>query len=288
MTAYAVPAIFSHGQYPNAVDLNTLSAAQTHLDEVLPTYGQHPLAFYNTNDSVQRWVILTHKSRYLRYFCDGSETKIMRYSMDFTDNNAWGSETWLADNSTSLGETNGNMDAIVVATYDLDSIDWLDYGDQYVVFDAWGCFEYDESDLPLEATPSFADTNLLSAAALNSLGRNIEAIKGNADAPVRPRLLETDDHWVFRKLYDNLIIEGTIMDDTVSSVAIYIGTDPSSMGAADFTLNNGGSGWAATDAFDSGALTLAGIDDGTDVLVKITESGSGYLRVERIYQTDGS
>ena len=288
MTAYTVPKTdFAHGGYPNADQLNTHSTAQVHLDEVLSDYAEHPLVFYNTNDSVQRWKVFTHTYRFLHYASDGSESKIMRYSFSYEDNNYWtGSETWLADNSISLSNTNGNADQIAIATYDLDSISWLAYGDEYVVFDCWCAYEYDEAYPPLEATPPFVATNYLSAAALNSQGRNIAAIKGRCDAPMRPRLIESDDYWEGPKLGANLRIKGTIMDDTVSSIAVYVGDNPSSMGSADFTLTNGGSGWAADDAFDSGSLSLAALDSGQDFLVKMAETGSGYLRVEQIFTTD--
>lgn len=289
MTAYTVPKTdFAHGDYPNAVDLNTLSTAQVHLDEVLSSYAEHPLTFYNSNDSVQRWHVLTHTYRYLHYACDGSETRIMRYSIAYSggEGGVWGSESWISENSISLSETNGNADQIVIGVYDLDSIAWLDYGDQFVVFDCWGCYEHDAALAPLEATPPFYATNYLSAAALNSMGRNIEVIKGRTDAPVRPFLVEDDDHWLGNKQAAYLRIIGTITGDTVSSVAVYVGDNPSSMGSADFTLNNGGSGWAADAAFDSGSLTLAALDDEQNFLVSIVESGSGKLRVERIYMTD--
>lgn len=288
MTAYTVPAEFAHGSPPNAVDLNTLSTAQVHISEILPATAHHPCAFYNTSDSVQRWVVLTHTYRYLHYATDGSAAMIMRYSPDYTDNNAWGSETWKADNGVSLGETNGNLDAIVIATYDLDSISWLNYGDQYVVFDTWGCYEYDEAHPPIEATPPFYATNFLSAAALNSLGRNIEVIKGRMDAPVRPRLIESSDRWLFKKLAgaDSLVIKGTIMDDSVSSVSVKVAQNPSSMGSAIATFNNGGSGYAANDTFDTGDIDISAYTDGEDYLVEVTDVGSGYVRVEQIYTTE--
>lgn len=303
MTAYTVPVTdFAHGEYPNAVDLNTHSTAQEHLDEILPAYAEHPLSYYTSldnypSDESERftnagyWRVFTHTYRYLHYACDGSASRIMKYSPTLTTqatgDNWWG-PTWLEDNSVSLSSTNGNADQIQVGVYDLDSIAWLDYGDQYVVYDCFGALEYDASMLPIEATPPFYDGNLLSAAALNSMGRNIESIKGRTDAPMRPRLIESDDHWFGLKVAGYLRIKGTILTDTVSSVAVYVGDNPSSMGSADFTLNNGGSGWAANAAFDSGSLSLAALSADQAYLVKIAETGSGTLRVQQIYMTDES
>lgn len=287
MTAYAAPAYFAHAQYPNAVDLNTLSTAQVHINEILDTTAHHPAGFYNTNDSVQRWTVFTHTYRYLHYATDGSEAYIIPYSMDFTDTAGSGfNANTYAETGVSLSETNGNMDAISIAVYDLDSISWLTYGEQYVVFDTWGCYEYDVSHPPLESTAPFVTGNLLPASALNSLSRNIEVIKGRTDAPVRPRLIESNDRWLFKKLATNLIIKGTIIGDSVSSVAVKVAQDPASMGSAIATLNNGGSGYAENDPFDSGEISLAAFDANADYLVEVIETGSGTLRVEQIYLAD--
>jgi hypothetical protein len=303
MTAYTAPAYFDHADYPNAVDLNTLSTAQVHINEVLASAQQHPCAYYTTLDdypsadsgdqytNAGRWVVMTHTYRYLYYACDGGASRIMPYSTTRTtaatgDN--WWATTWLSENATTLAETNGNLDAISVAVYDLDSLGWLTYGEQYVVYDVFGCYEYDEAHMPLESTPPFVDGNLLSAAALNSMSRNIEVIKGRMDAPVRPRLIESNDRWLFKKLAgaDSLVIKGTIIGGSVNSIDIKVGTNPSSMGAALVTLNNGGSGYAENDVFDSASIDISGKTDGTDYLVEVDEDGAGTLRVEQIYTTD--
>jgi len=237
----------------------------------------------NRNDC---WIVLTHTYRYLHYAADGSESKIMRYSFSYEDNNYWtGSASWLEDNSVALSNTNGNNDTIAVTAYDLDSISWLNYGDQYVVFDVWGCYEYDEAHPPIEATPPFT-MDYLSASALNSMSRNIELIKGRMDEPVRPRLIESDDRWLFTKIADNLVIKGTILDDSVSSVDIKVAADPSSMGTAIASLDNSGSGYAANDSFDSGSISLSSYTADENYLVEIIEDGSGTLRVEQIYLTN--
>lgn len=299
MTAYAAPAYFTHAQYPNADDLNTLSTAQVHIHEILDATAFHPCAYYTTLDdypaetneqfpNAGRWVVITHTYRYLHYACDGSASRIMPYSPTLTTaatGDAWWGTTWLADNTVSLSDTNGNNDAISIAVYDLDSISWLTYGEQYVVFDTWGCYEYDAAHPPLESTAPFVTDNLLPASSLNSLSRNIEVIKGRMDAPVRPRLLEAHDRWLFKKIAANLVIKGTIIGDTVNSVDIKVGTDPASMGAAIATLDNGGAGYAENDAFDSGSISLAAFDTDADYLVEVDEDGSGTLRVEQIYIT---
>lgn len=301
MTAYTVPAYFTHAQYPNAVDLNKLSTAQVHLNEQLPSTAQHPCAYYTTLDdypssdagdqftNAGRWVVITHTYRYLHYACDGGASRIMPYSPTYTTQSTgdnWWNATWLSENAVTLSETNGNNDAIAVAVYDLDSISWLTYGEQYVVYDTFGCYEYDEAHPPLESTPTFTDGNLLSASALNSMSRNIEVLKGRTDAPVRPRKIESNDRWLFQKIAANLVIKGTIIGGSVSSVAVKVATNPASMGSAIATLNNGGSGYAENDAFDSGEISLAAYTTGTNYLVEVDETGAGTLRVEQIYITD--
>ena len=213
----------------------------------------------------------------------------MQYSPTYTTQSSgdnWWNARWLSENAVTLSETNGNNDAIAVAVYDLDSISWLTYGEQYVVYDTFGCYEYDEAHPPLESTPTFTDGNLLSASALNSMSRNIEVLKGRTDAPVRPRKIESNDRWLFPKIAANLVIKGTIIGGSVSSVAVKVATNPASMGSAIATLNNGGSGYAENDAFDSGEISLAAYTTGTNYLVEVDETGAGTLRVEQIYITD--
>jgi len=299
MTAYSVPATFSHGDYPNADDLNTLSNSQKHIYEILPASAQHPVAYYTTLDDYPsgdageqyngagRWIVLTHTYRYLHYATDGSGL-IMPYStsLSVTDTgDNWFNPSWQSENTVSLAATNGNNDAISITAYDLDSISWLNYGDQYVVYDVFGCYEYDEAHPPIEATPPFT-MDYLSASALNSMSRNIELIKGRMDAPVRPRYIDSNDRWLFNKVATHLVIKGTILDDSVNSVDIKVATNPGSMGTAIATLNNSGSGYAANDSFDSGNISLSSYTNGEDYLVEIIEDGSGTLRVEQIYLTN--
>jgi len=286
MTAYVVPPTWEHGDYPNAVDLNKLSSSQKHLHENTPSSVQHPLAFYNTNDSVQQWIVLTHTYKNLYFATDGSEAKIMKYSPDYSDNNAWGSETWLSANSETLSETNGNLDAIAIGTFDLDSLEWLSYGDQYVVFDVWGAYEYDESYLLIDDTPPFAAGNLLSASALNSLSTNIELLKGTMESPTRPRFLGSNDRLLFKKLGDTLVLKGTVTGDTLNSISIKVSQNPSSMGAAIATYDNSGSGYAENDTFDFSSIDISSFTDGENYLVEVTKDGSGTVRIEQAYITN--
>lgn len=286
MTAYVVPPFWEHGDFPNAVDLDKISNAQKHLHENTPTTVQHPLAFYNTNDSVQQWIVITHTYKYLYYFTDGSEAKIMKYSPDYSDNIAWGSETWLTNNSETLSETNGNLDALVVAFLDLESIEWLDYGDQYVVFDVWGAYEYDESYLLIEDTPPFATGNLLSASALNSLANNVQLLKGTMDSPSRPRFLGDNDRLLFKKLGDTLVLKGTVLSDTLNSITIKISQNPGSMGSPFVTYDNGGSGYAENDTFNFNSIDISSLTDDENYVVEVTKDGSGDVRIEQAYVTD--
>lgn len=286
MTAYVVPVLWEHGDFPNADDLNKLSNSQKHLHENTPATVQHPCAFYNTNDSVQQWIVITHTYRYLYFATDGSEAKIMKYSPDYSDNNSWGRETWISNNTESLSETNGNLDVIIIDSFDLESLGWLNYGDQYVVFDVWGAYEYDESYLLIGDTPPFATENLLSASALNSLANNIELLKGTLDSPSRPRFLGDNDRLLFKKLGDTLVIKGTVMSDTLNSISIKISQNPASMGTAIVTYDNSGSGYAENDIFDFSSIDISSFTDNENYLIEIVKDGSGDVRVEQAYVTD--
>lgn len=293
MTTYALPKTdWAHGDFPVAAELNKLSTAQTHINELNYASARVDLVPYNTvDDTVWRYTF-THRKRYLYYLTDGSQAAVLPYAATYSAPTTWNSPSWRSANGTSLSGSVGNLDDIDggVQVFDLDSLDWLQYGERYVVYDVWGAMEVDIAE-PLQLQGSvFADDNFLSAAMLNALGEDVAGLKALTDSPNPPQI-----HWIgggdsegwywMKRTRDYLHIKGKVTSGDIESIEVFVSTNPSSMGTALLESNNGGSGYTSGDEYH-GTIDISALTADNDYIVRVgvtEDSGGGDFSITGAY-----
>jgi len=120
MTAWATPAVYSHGDYPIAANLNKFSNGQLHIYEKAPDILFCNAVPYITSGEYMRFV---HRHRYLHYKSSGQ----------LVDN-----VVGQVEETISLPNTTDDW----VNVYDLDQVSWLSYGAVYYVTGVDFCQEH--------------------------------------------------------------------------------------------------------------------------------------------------
>lgn len=300
MTAYQVPPLFEHGDYPQAAGFATkYAAALNHLEECLPYGGLYPVAHNDDDEDDTPTQVHTftfvHKHRYL-HFAGNDDGQLFLantgqvYDVEFADANAA---------TTLSGEMSDSItDDLAMSVLDLDSVEGLEYGQMYHLRDVWTAIELPTEDVmsvsggSWTATPSISDGDVLTAANLNIYSGNLEYLRALADRPNEPfkcKYWDNSDgggswHYSFRKAQnkDYLYYWFEAVTGEVSSVELKVKT-PAGSWSSDYL--------AAVDTSISGNdirqgfLDISGLTDGQIYAVSVDVSLSGALMLYMLMNT---
>lgn len=107
MTAYAVPERSAHGNYPRASRMNKFSDGLNHIHEIVASQAVRIAVPIETDADF----CLQHKHRWLHYKSSGAVEDLAQTE---TNSLTFDDDDW-------------------TAVFDLDTVDWLAYGDAYLV-----------------------------------------------------------------------------------------------------------------------------------------------------------